>query len=279
MLTPDGTAQAGPGHSGASVGRVRDEGYWLVLPLLALVLFAFRRGSGLACIAVLALLPALSPLPAAAQAPGATPWQRADQVAHARMRQGAQAYRGQRFEDALESWSGLQGPEAAYNRGNALARLGRFDEAVAAYDAALAAQPGMADALANRAAVEAARKRKPPPGEAGEPPDGTPGEGRNRNSAPSPDRSGPSPSEPPPDVQAQRDAEDAQRERMQRALEGRSEAGSEAGAAMQAPADDAQREREQANAAWLRRVPDDPGGLLRAKFRLEHERRASGGDP
>lgn len=300
VLTPDGTAQAGPGHIGASVGRVRDEGYWLVLPLLALVLFAFRRGSGLACIAVLALLPALSPLPAAAQAPGATPWQRADQIAYARMREGAQAYRGQRFEDALESWSGLQGPEAAYNRGNALARLGRFDEAVAAYDAALAAQPGMADALANRAAVEAARKRKPPPGsgqdprapatdrgdagqpqsgEAGEPPDGTPGEGRNRNSAPSPDRSGPSPSEPPPDVQAQRDAEDAQRERMQRALEGRSEAGSEAGAAIQAPADDAQREREQANAAWLRRVPDDPGGLLRAKFRLEHERRASGGDP
>jgi Ca-activated chloride channel family protein len=34
-----------------------------------------------------------------------------------------------------------------------------------------------------------------------------------------------------------------------------------------------QRERRLANQAWLRRVPDDPGGLLRAKLRLEHERR------
>ena len=33
-----------------------------------------------------------------------------------------------------------------------------------------------------------------------------------------------------------------------------------------------------ANEAWLRRVPDDPGGLLRARFRLEHERRQRAGD-
>ena len=35
----------------------------------------------------------------------------------------------------------------------------------------------------------------------------------------------------------------------------------------------AQRERRIANEAWLKRVPDDPGGLLRAKFRIEYERR------
>jgi Ca-activated chloride channel family protein len=39
----------------------------------------------------------------------------------------------------------------------------------------------------------------------------------------------------------------------------------------------AEREKRQANEAWLRRVPDDPGGLLRAKFRLEHERRMESG--
>ena len=39
----------------------------------------------------------------------------------------------------------------------------------------------------------------------------------------------------------------------------------------------AKRERRLANEAWLRRVPDDPGGLLRAKFRLEYERRQQGG--
>ena len=34
-----------------------------------------------------------------------------------------------------------------------------------------------------------------------------------------------------------------------------------------------QRERRIANQAQLQRVPDDPGALLRARFRLEHERR------
>ena len=34
-----------------------------------------------------------------------------------------------------------------------------------------------------------------------------------------------------------------------------------------------QRERRQAVDAWLKRVPDEPGSLLKAKFRLEQERR------
>ena len=34
-----------------------------------------------------------------------------------------------------------------------------------------------------------------------------------------------------------------------------------------------QREEQQAVEAWMRRVPDDPGALLRAKFQLENERR------
>ena len=37
------------------------------------------------------------------------------------------------------------------------------------------------------------------------------------------------------------------------------------------------RERQQALEQWLQRVPDDPGGLLRRKFQLEHERRQRGG--
>jgi Ca-activated chloride channel family protein len=32
-------------------------------------------------------------------------------------------------------------------------------------------------------------------------------------------------------------------------------------------------EEQQAMAQWLRRVPDDPGGLLRRKFQLEYSRR------
>ena len=32
-------------------------------------------------------------------------------------------------------------------------------------------------------------------------------------------------------------------------------------------------EEQQAMAQWLRRIPDDPGGLLRRKFQLEYSRR------
>ena len=40
----------------------------------------------------------------------------------------------------------------------------------------------------------------------------------------------------------------------------------------------ADREKQLANEAWLQRVPDDPGGLLRAKFRLEYQRRQETGE-
>ena len=63
---------------------------------------------------------------------------------------------------------------------------------------------------------------------------------------------------------------------MLRALEGRKPSESEAAAAKPAEAraeTPEERERRLANQAWLRRIPDDPGGLLRAKLRLEHERR------
>ena len=49
------------------------------------------------------------------------------------------------------------------------------------------------------------------------------------------------------------------------------------GKAQAPPETAAQRERRIANEAWLKRVPDDPGGLLRAKFRIEYERRQMSG--
>ena len=64
---------------------------------------------------------------------------------------------------------------------------------------------------------------------------------------------------------------------MQRALQQAKQGESQA-QAMQHSESPAQRERRLANEAWLRRVPDDPGGLLRAKFRLEYERRQQGGN-
>src|SRR3546814_1557688 len=82
----------------------------------------------------------------------------------------------------------------------------------------------------------------------------------------------------PADADAQRKADAEQRARMQQALENKQENGERADdgtpqAGEQAATQSAaEREKQRANEAWLRRVPDDPGGLLRAKVRPESGR-------
>lgn len=293
-----------------------DNGYWLLPVLLLLALFAFRRRSGAAAVVLLCLgWPVLQP----AQAQGL--WQRPDQAAHERMREGTLAYRKGEFERAGELYQRAQGADAQYNLGNALARQGRYPDAIAAYDRALKLQPGMADALANKRAVEAAMKRRPPPkgGDGKNPPksqsgkdsqgdrqgqqpqqngqqqdgqqqDGQQQDGQQPQSPASPkpappkpsqDSGGPGQSQPKPgeskptDREAQRQADAAQRERMQRELarQGKEPAKQPASGRKPERETPVERERRLANEAWLKRVPDDPGGLLREKFKIEYERR------
>lgn len=294
----------------------RDDGYWLLPPLMLLALLAFRRGGALAAVLLCACLPWH-----AAQAADGTPWRRADQVEHARMQAGADAYRHGDYAGAQRAWQSLPGADAAYNRGNALARAGRYEDAIAAYDEALRLQPAMADAVANRKLVEDAMKRRPPPSQQpgargqqrktpdqGKPDDGKPGEqpqgaqqkpqedAAGRQDARKPDaqpqqqgqdQPQPGAKQPPPkpaDADAQRKADAEQRARMQQALqrEGQEKNDKDGEPEDDRPAqpqDAAQREKQRANEAWLQRVPDDPGGLLRAKFRLEYERRQETGGP
>ncbi|WP_202845303.1 VWA domain-containing protein [Luteimonas saliphila] len=318
VLSSDaGTASSSRTRADARVWR--DEGYWLLLPLLLLGLLAFRRGAAVAVLVACLLLP-LPELraagPVAGAAPSGTPWRRADQVEHARMREGLDAYRAGRHEDAERAWRDLPGADAAYNRGNALAKAGRLEEAIAAYDEALERQPGMDDAIANRALVEAAMRRQPPsgPGQPRQQPgadDENAGQGEAGGDESSPsrregaqagegngERSGPPPethdgdtsrageredppSTPPPSPQAegsrdQREADEAQRQRIQQALQqaaGTTDDGDTVEEDPDRAETEAERERRQAGEAWLQRVPDDPGGLLRARFRLEYERR------
>ena len=67
---------------------------------------------------------------------------------------------------------------------------------------------------------------------------------------------------------------------MQQALEAQqaSEDGEQTQARALTPEERAAAEQQQATQQWLRRVPDDPGGLLRRKFELEYRRRAAEGD-
>ncbi|UOV04454.1 VWA domain-containing protein [Pseudoxanthomonas sp. F37] len=287
----------------------RDEGYWLLVPLMALALLWFRRGAALVLAAALWL-----PMSAPARAAGVDWWQRSDQATHARLEEGADAYRKGDYPAAEKAFAGIDTAVGQYNLGNALAKQQRYDDAVAAYDRALRLQPGMADAIANRATVDAARKRppsaddgqgkpgqqggngqassgakgdaadadkagkqqKPSPHDASTSPSGKPGQAQAGKGTPPQ----PAPPKPSPDPAAQAAADAAQRERMRAAMGGQD--GQRTGKTPQdAPAVQGetaeQRERRQAVDAWLKRVPDEPGALLKVKFRLEHERRQKEG--
>ena len=152
-----------------------DRGPWLLLPLLLVVALGFRRGW-------LLMLPlvGLLVLPGPARADGWRDlWLRPDQQAARALKQGDAAvarrlakdpalraaadYRSGDYAAAERNLDGLSGSDAQYNLGNALAKQGKYKEAIAAYDRALAANPGSADAKANRKAVEDWLRRQPPP--------------------------------------------------------------------------------------------------------------------
>lgn len=66
------------------------------------------------------------------------------------MWQGTALFRQGEFERAAGVFAGFDTGEAAFNHGNALVMLGRYEEAVARYERALELRPGWEPALVNR---------------------------------------------------------------------------------------------------------------------------------
>jgi Ca-activated chloride channel family protein len=265
-------------HASERISEVwRDRGPWLLLLLLPLAALGFRRGW-------LALIPlSIAVMPTPARAIGWDDlWARSDQQSATALEQGdparaagvardprwkgAALYRDEQYEEASESFDHNDDPTAHYNRGNALARAGRLGEALDAYDAVLEADPQHGDALHNRTLVarlmEQLRQRSQQQQKGGE----SGGEGQQGGD--NPENQGDQGQEPRDAMDQKQDSDNA----------GDDAGGDEArAAAMQTvqPRGDSPltAEEQQAMAQWLRRIPDDPGGLLRRKFQLEYSKR------
>ena len=152
--------------------RFLDRGPWLVLLLLPLAIFGFRRGWLM--VFALALITPSAPVQAFEFS---DLWLRADQQAaralaegdakHAQALakdpavRGSAAYRAEDYAAASDAWAKVNGADALYNQGNALAKAGKYEEAVTAYQQALDANPALEDAKANKQAVEDWLKRQP----------------------------------------------------------------------------------------------------------------------
>jgi Ca-activated chloride channel family protein len=74
-------------------------------------------------------------------------------------RRGVALYRAGDFKEAAASFATVGTPEAAFDRGNSLVMLGKYDDAIASYDRALSLRRGWHECEENRAVAVVRRDR------------------------------------------------------------------------------------------------------------------------
>ena len=72
----------------------------------------------------------------------------------------ASAYKSGDYETALSLYAGLEGIDNVYNKGNALAKLGKLDEAINAYDEVLNEDPNHKNAAINKEILEQLKQQQ-----------------------------------------------------------------------------------------------------------------------
>ncbi len=158
-------------------------GPFILLLLLPLAALAFRRGWLFNVVIIASLVSLLQPQPVLAspltdsisegwnnlwinkeqQAESALKKQqydKANKLSNNPLMRGTANYKKEDYTKALEEFKQVDGADARYNEGNALAKLEKYKEAIKAYDEALKRQPTMEDAKKNKATIEKLLKEK-----------------------------------------------------------------------------------------------------------------------
>ena len=297
-----------------------DQGHWVTLLLLPLVLIGFRRGV-LACLPI-ALAIQMTPIPSHAQ--NSTPagqstgdsrglsttqalgdlwagaWLRGDQRGYQALAEGDNATAATLFTDPQwkaaadykngdwqRALNGFGAPgdsntsrssrkaqfDTAYNKGNALAHLGQYDNAIKEYGVALAISPNDEDASFNKELVETLKEQK----QQQEQEQQKEGEEEQQQQEEQ-DSSENSESQPNQEQESAEQQQNSESENQEQPSE-KEQQQKETEAEQRDQESEADRdEKQEALEQWLRRVPDNPGGLLKRKFQYETKQRLRQGD-
>ncbi len=235
-------------------------------------------------------------------------WSRPEQQTIEKRERAYTDIQGEQFAAAAQELQGFSDPVSQYNRGNALAHTGDLQGALSAYDAVL--HDGAADTVLkrdaqhNRDLVEQQEKSQPQSGKPGD--KGGSDQKNDKGGSTSKDTKDDKPTSADKgpqnkqnggkdqggkgdadkdDAKSRRDsknqseggANEKNAERQQSPEPSQGEQDKELSAKNQAnpagarPGDSAPpSEQAQSVDQWLRWIPDDPGGLLRRKFMIEH---------
>jgi Ca-activated chloride channel family protein len=301
---------SGPAGSGAdsdqslATDQWKEEGPWLLLLLVPLAALAFRKGL------VLGLLVFVLPVAEPAHAfDWADLWLTSNQQAQRLLEEGEAADAAQLFEDprwravanyragdyggSAAGFGNLDDVTSLYNLGNALAKLGEFESAIGAYEEVLEMNPDDEDARYNRDLLQdMLEQQQDSEGEQGEQENASEsGGGAQQSEGQSQsDEAGQEGQTGDPGAEGQqgdssvRDEEaanqedlEAMQEELERAAQEAMQQAAEAQEQQGMTQEEAQamrraQEQQQAMEQWLRRIPNDPGGLLRRKFRYQYQR-------
>jgi len=291
-----------------------DQGHWLILPLLPLLLLAFRRGAIIAAMLVVLIPDSFAQQPSGPESLWQrwllTPDQRGQRADAAGdpttaalryqdpRRAGTAAYAAGDYPLAELFFSQGDAADDWFNRGNALAHQGRYDEAALAYREALQRDPGAEDAQHNLELVEALQEEDNADASGEDESAGENGDSADQNDAGGDEAGERDGAEGPEDdtsrgdggddagmqpegadAPAEGNADDADAQATPEQAHTGDPVGEPEGDAVETLSAEAisEAEREQALEQWLLRIPDDPGGLLRRKFEFESRQRQRDG--
>jgi Ca-activated chloride channel family protein len=218
---------------------------------------------------------------------------------------GTAAYEAGDYDTAAQDFARGSDADSWYNRGNALARAGKIDEAIAAYEESLELAPDRSDAMENIALLEQIKDQQQNQdqgqqdqeqrdqqneqqdqeqqgGQQEQQQGQQTDQEQDQQQQQSQQQQEQGQQEEQEQEQQQQDQQEAGEQQENAARPDEEQPGEQpeeqAEQRAEAQLDPEAAERDQAMEQWLRRVPDDPSGLLRQKFLYESRRRAQRGE-